>query len=119
MAKVKHGLYLDWDWGGWDEPYVREDHELRFEYGEEKVAPEATLDLLAMAKYAKKSKRCAAQQGETLHNVTFAALPEIEIDEVSDLDYEETWEYLDLDPTDITLSDDDGSEWGWDQCTQV
>jgi hypothetical protein len=49
-AKARQGPYPDWDWGGWDKPYVHEDHDLELTYEDDKVAPEATLALLAMAK---------------------------------------------------------------------
>ncbi|PVF92557.1 hypothetical protein CPB86DRAFT_717246 [Serendipita vermifera] len=124
---VKRGPHADWDWNGRDDPYAYDDHDWMLDYADDKAAPEATLDLLAIAKPAKKSKRQAARHGKAPQRLaragsTFVALPEI--DEISALDYEETWERLDLDKMDLTFLDhvhaerDDGSEWDWDRCSQ-
>jgi hypothetical protein len=139
---------VDWDWNGRDDPFAYDDHDWMLDYADDKAAPEATtLDLLAMAKPAKKSKRQAARRESLSQSVrftmlmilfrsiegkapqrlaragsTFVALPNI--DEISALDYEETWERLDLDNLDLTFLDhanverDDGSEWDWDRCSQ-
>lgn len=52
-----------------------------------------------------------------------------DIDELSILDFEETWEHLDLDALDLSVLDlddesrprqpDEGSEWEWDRLSQI
>lgn len=42
-----------------------------------------------------------------------------EIDEISILDYEETWEHLDLDRLDLGVADGErSSEWDWERFSQ-
>jgi hypothetical protein len=144
FAKFKQGPYLDWDWGGWGEPY-HGDHDLELNYVDDKVAPKATLDLLALAKLAKTKRRvtrgeCLSRKvsltlltvlfqpidgknPRTLVHVDspFTILPDL--DETSALDYEETWKRVDLNSMDLGLLDDpnvekdSGSEWDWDRCS--
>lgn len=100
------------------------------DYQVDKCAPAPTVDLLSMAKPAKGRKRASrVAPGPSPQRLALAraflepvasgsgALPDI--DEISILDFEDTWEHLDLDRLDSGVEDGErGSEWEWERFSQ-
>ncbi|KIM28167.1 hypothetical protein M408DRAFT_8859 [Serendipita vermifera MAFF 305830] len=133
MAGASRGPWADWDWNGHDDPRSYDgDDDWRLDYQTDKRAPQATVDLLSIAKPAKGKKRTAqntnAASARRATNLAIArsflepvasgsgALPDI--DEISILDFEETWEHLDLERLNLGIDDERGSEWQWERFSE-
>lgn len=121
-TSARKGQWVDWDWTGENDSFAVEHGD---EWGQavDKPAPVAQVDLLAMAKPAKAKRRTIAHQKRALTYGSFAGPSHRDVDNISMLDYEETWEHLDPDQLDRLLrgldDNDAASEWDWDKCSQA
>jgi len=130
--RFKKGPWADWDWNGQNDPYAYDgDQDWMLDYQLDKSAPHATLDLLSMAKPAKGRKKPAQNASLNARRANSLALaraflepvasgsgPLPDIDEISILDFEETWEHLDLERLNPGNEDDRGTEWQWERFSE-
>ena len=127
---------IDWDWNGWDDPFAYDgDEDWLLDYQEDKPAPLVEIELLAMAKPAKARRRreFAPRYRHTVglpsftgvapppHSKPQPASDFSDIDDVSLLDFEETWDdfgvdHLSVEPSGDQTSDTSGE---WDRCSNI